>query len=195
MVRPFRSALTGSRNRVMSAPRNEPGTVNGNTSMPSATLEIVEADLKRPDHQRMVVDLIDAYAMDPMGNGGPLPPRVKRDLIPGLHGHPTTLIWLALRSGEAAGIAVCFVGFSTFAARPLINIHDLAVRPRWRGGGIGRRLLEAVEEKARGMGCCKVTLEVLANNHRAMRIYAAAGFAQAVYGGEGGAALFYAKHL
>lgn len=179
----------------MSAPMTDPRTANGNTAMPPAAIAIVEADLSRPEHQRMVVELIDAYAMDPMGNGGPLPDQVKQDLIPGLRAHPTTLIWLALHGGAAVGIAVCFVGFSTFAARPLINIHDLAVRPGWRGGGIGRRLLDAVEQKARAMGCCKVTLEVLANNRRAMRIYAAAGFAQAVYAGEGGAALFYAKSL
>jgi len=40
---------------------------------------------------------------------------------------------------------VCFRGFSTFAAAPLINVHDLAVVPGFRGQGIGRRLLEAVE--------------------------------------------------
>lgn len=159
------------------------------------TIEIVEADLDREDHQRTVVDLIDAYAMDPMGNGTPLPEAVKHNLAAGLRQHPTTLIFLAFHNGEAVGIAVCFIGFSTFAARPLINIHDLAVLPGWRGGGIGRRLLDVVERKARVMGCCKVTLEVLENNHRAMRVYASAGFAQAVYQGEGGAALFYAKKL
>jgi len=159
------------------------------------TIEIIEADLSRDDHQRNVLELIDAYALDPMGNGKPLPDDVKRALIPGLKSHPTTLILLALSTGNAVGIAVCFIGFSTFAARPLINIHDFAVLPGNRGAGVGRQLLAAVERKAREMGCCKVTLEVLENNHRALKVYAAAGFARATYTEEAGGALFFAKKL
>jgi GNAT superfamily N-acetyltransferase len=157
--------------------------------------KIVEAELTRPDHQRAVVDLTDAYAMDPMGNGQPLPPEVRAALIPGLQRHPTTLVFLAYQGSKAVGIATCFSGFSTFAARPLINIHDLAVLPEHRAKGIGRQLLDAVERKARALGCCKLTLEVLENNSRARRLYAAAGFAQAVYEERAGGALFFSKPL
>ena len=159
------------------------------------TIDIIEADLNLADHQTAVVELIDAYARDPMGNGGPLPKSVRAALIPGLQHHPTTLIFLALADRTAIGIAVCFVGFSTFAARPLLNIHDLAVVTAFRGQCVGRRLLERVMEKARAMGCCKVTLEVLENNRRAMNLYEAAGFNQAVYQEAAGGALFYAKAL
>lgn len=159
------------------------------------TVDIIEADLNREDHQHTVLELIDAYATDPMGNGTPLPKAVKEALIPGLQKHPTTLIFLAFLKGEAVGIAVCFFGFSTFAARPLINIHDLAVLPGQRGLGVGRQLLAAVERRAQVMGCCKLTLEVLENNRRAVTVYAAAGFSQATYTDAGGGALFYAKML
>jgi ribosomal protein S18 acetylase RimI-like enzyme len=77
------------------------------------------------------------------------------------------------------GLAVCFLGFSTFAARPLINIHDLAVLPEYRGRGIGRRLLERVEAKGHALGCAKLTLEVRADNHRAQRLYQQVGFGDA----------------
>ena len=157
--------------------------------------EIVEADLTRVEHQRAIVELIDAYARDPMGNGKPLSAEVRRALIPGLQQHPTTLIFLAYRGGDPVGIAMCFRGFSTFAARPLINIHDFAVLPAHRGRGIGRRLLKAVERKAREMGCCRLTLEVQENNHGARRVYAAAGFAQAVYQQAAGGVLFLSKPL
>jgi ribosomal protein S18 acetylase RimI-like enzyme len=168
-------------------------SMEGETVMDS--VEIVEADLDLGAHQKAVLDLVDAYARDPMGNGGPLPDHVKDELIPGLKKHPTTLILIAFVNREAVGIAVCFVGFSTFAARPLINVHDLAVLPGQRGVGVGRQLLAAVEEKARTMGCCKVTLEVLENNRRALKVYQAAGFARATYTEEAGGALFYAKNL
>jgi GNAT superfamily N-acetyltransferase len=156
---------------------------------------IVEADLDRPAHQRAVLDLTDAYARDPMGSGQPLPAEVREALLAGLRRHPTTAIFLALADGRPVGMATCFLGFSTFYARPLLNIHDLVVLPRQRGQGVGRDLLRAVEAKARALGCCKVTLEVFENNHRARQVYAAAGFAQASYTAEAGAALFLAKPL
>jgi ribosomal protein S18 acetylase RimI-like enzyme len=77
------------------------------------------------------------------------------------------------------GVAVCIGGFSTFAGRPLINVHDLAVMPTHRGRGIGRRLLEAVAERARQTGCCKVTLEVRTSNADARRLYERLGFSDA----------------
>ena len=160
-----------------------------------APVEIVEVDLNRHEHQNAVLDLINAYAADPMGNGQPLSAEVRRSLIPGLRQHPTTLIFLAWERAKFIGIAMCFVGFSTFAARPLINIHDLAVLPEHRGQGTGRRLLEEVERKARKMGCCKLTLEVQENNHRARQIYEEAGFAQAKYVDAAGGGLFLSKPL
>ena len=166
---------------------------SGDTSMPS--IEIVEADLDRTDHLNAVVELIHAYAMDPMGNGRPLSAQTRLELIPGLRRVPTAVIFLAYREQSAIGIAVCFRGFSTFAARPLINVHDLAVLPAHRGQGVGRRLLEAVERKARDLRCCKLTLEVAEHNGNARRIYGAAGFAQAVYAPGTGSALFMSKPL
>jgi len=159
------------------------------------TISVTIADLERSDHEQAIVALLDAYSQDPMGNGAPLPDSVKRDLVQGLREHPTTLVFLAYDGAAPVGVAVCFRGFSTFAARPLINIHDLAVLPARRGEGIGRLLLDAVAEKGRALGCCKLTLEVLENNARARRIYDAAGFRQAVYRPEAGGALFMTKPL
>jgi ribosomal protein S18 acetylase RimI-like enzyme len=105
------------------------------------------------------------------------------------------LIFLAWREAEPIGLAICFLGFSTFAARPLVNIHDFFVSPAFRGTGVARLLLATVENRAREMGCCKLTLEVLENNQRAKAVYAAAGFAQLMYSPEAGGALFYAKAL
>ncbi len=158
-------------------------------------VEIVEADLDCTDHQRDVVALTAAYASDAMGNGGPLPPDVLERLVPGLLAQPTALILLAYVEGEAVGIATCFRGFSTFAARPLVNIHDLAVLPTHRGQGIARLLLDAVAQKAADLGCCKVTLEVQSDNTRAREIYEKAGFSQAVHGEGSGGALYYARPL
>jgi GNAT superfamily N-acetyltransferase len=156
---------------------------------------IVEANLDQPDHQREIIKLTSAYAADRMGNAGPLPPDVLGRLIPGLQAHPTTIILLAYVDEIAVGIATCFLGFSTFAARPLINIHDLAVLPDFRGRGIGRELLAAVDRKARELGCARVTLEVQERNSRARHIYESAGFAHAAPGHNTGGSLFFTKTL
>ena len=158
-------------------------------------MTIIEADLDQPEHQEAVVTLVDAYAQDPMGQGRPLDPQVKRDLVPGLQDLPTTIIFLAYHDQQPAGIAVCFKAFSTFNARPLINIHDLAVLPDYRGEGIARQLLAAVEHKAHALSCCKITLEVQENNRRARKVYAAAGFMQAEYVPDAGLSLFLVKNI
>lgn len=85
-----------------------------------SAVEVIEADLGNPDHQRAVLDLIGAYARDPMETGRDLPEGVLRNLVPALRSHPTTMIFLAYRGANPVGIAVCFLGFSTFKARPPI---------------------------------------------------------------------------
>src|SRR4051812_3159345 len=130
-----------------------------------------------------------------MGDGKPLSDEARNQLLPGLRQHPTTLILLAYNLDQPVGIAVCFGGFSTFAAKPLINIHDLAVLPEYRGRGIGRRLLEAVERKARELGCCKLTLEVQEKNRKAKGVYEAAGFTDGVPQAGTGTCFFLSKRL
>jgi GNAT superfamily N-acetyltransferase len=158
-------------------------------------LSIIEADLGLRGHQDAVLDLTDAYSRDPFGDGKPLDPGVRERLIRGLRGHPTTLIMLAFDGDRPVGLATCFTGFSTFAARPLVNIHDLVVIPGYRRMGVGRGLLEAVERKARELGCCKITLEVLDRNERALGAYTAFGFASYSLQEGAGEAIFMAKPL
>ena len=93
------------------------------------------------------------------------------------------------------GLINCFEGFSTFAARPLLNIHDLVVLAEQRGGGIGQQLLSAAEAAARERDCCKLTLEVLGNNHAALQSYARFGFRAYQLDPAAGTARFLEKPL
>ncbi len=148
-------------------------TNGGNEGLP---IEVLRADLDEPEHTGAILDLLAAFAQEPVSGGTTLTPEVKERLIPGLRQHPTSLVMLARQSDTYVGAAVCFVGFSTFYARPLINIHDLTVLQDHRGKGVGRRLMQAVEAEARKMECCKVTLEVREDNQGARRLYASEGF-------------------
>ena len=91
--------------------------------------------------------------------------------------------------GDCGGI------FSTFAARPVVNIHDFGVMPRHRGRGLGRSLLAAVESEAAKRGACKVTLEVLSGNEPAKALYRSSGFADYALDPAAGTAQFWQKTL
>ena len=157
--------------------------------------DVLEADLSKPQHQAAVLALTQAYARDPMGNGGDLSQAVQAVLIERLREHPTTLIFLAFHGHEPVGIATCFFGFSTFAARQFINVHDLHVVSRFQRCGIGRRLLQAVEARARQLDCCKLTLEVQEKNQAAQALYRSLGFQGGRYDPEAGAVLLREKPL
>jgi ribosomal protein S18 acetylase RimI-like enzyme len=137
---------------------------------------IVLADLANSGHQAAIIELLDMYCRDQFGDGQPLSAEAREKLIPGMIAHGGARVFLAYVGERPAGLANCFLGFSTFRAQPLINIHDIAVHPDFRGQGVGRELLAAVEEHARQQGCCKVTLEVRSDNHRAMAAYRKAGY-------------------
>lgn len=139
---------------------------------------ITRVDLQRPEHGAALLELLDGYACDPMGGGAPLAAHVRARLLTELAAFSGYVGFLAQdpRNGQAIGLINCFTGFSTFAARPLLNVHDLFVQPAWRGQGIAHALLAAAEAHARQQGCCKLTLEVLGNNHAARASYLRFGF-------------------
>lgn len=150
-----------------------------------AEILVLDADLALAAHRAGILEVLDSYASDPIGGGKPLAPDVRERLLPALQAHPTTLVLLAFDGARAVGVAVCFFGLSTFAARPLLNVHDLAVLPEWRGRGVGRALLERAEARARARGCCRLTLEVQDANTRARALYASFGFDDYVLGKAG----------
>jgi ribosomal protein S18 acetylase RimI-like enzyme len=158
-------------------------------------VRVVCADYADPRHAADLVALLDAYARDPMGGSRPLSDETRRRLVPELAKRPHCFTLLCYVGDEPAGLANCVEGFSSFAARPLVNIHDLAVAPAFRGRGLARRLLQAVEEEARARGCCKITLEVLSANEVAQAAYRSFGFANYELDPAAGKAEFWEKKL
>ena len=158
-------------------------------------LHVAAVDLYDPVQAAIWLDLPDHYARDPMGGGEGLSDYAKLNLVhtirqvPGFHG---ALAWL---DGEAVGLIDCFAGFSTFAAKPLLNVHDIVVHASRRGQGIAQALLAWAGQRAGQLGCCKLTLEVLSNNVRAMAAYRRAGFVPYVLDPAAGHALLMQKYL
>ena len=156
---------------------------------------MIKADYLNEQQEKDIPMLLDRYASDPMGGGRPLDGDVKANLVKELSRMPHAFSVIAYVDGQAAGLVNCFEGFSTFACRPLVNIHDVVVLDEYRGNGISLRMLEKVEEIARSRNCCKLTLEVLSNNEVAKSAYRKFGFSDYELNPAAAPALFWQKSL
>lgn len=158
-------------------------------------LEVVQADYSNSQHARDIPWLLNQYATDPMGGGKALAEEVCAALVSELASRSYAFTVLAYLDGAPAGLVNCFEAFSTFAGKPLVNIHDVVVLSPFRGQGISLKMLEEVERIARQKGCCKLTLEVLSNNVVAKSAYNKFGFGGYELNPEAGTAEFWQKNL
>lgn len=158
-------------------------------------INVFQADYSNPRQAKEIVDLLNIYVLDPMGGGEALRDNVKTSLVSALAKIPQAFSILCYVDDEAAGLVNCFQAFSTFACKPVINIHDVMVCDEYRGLGLCRRMLDKVEAIARERGCCKVTLEVLEGNQTAQAAYKKLGYAGYEIDPRLGKALFWQKQL
>ena len=140
-------------------------------------IQTLRADYQNPAHAAALVAMLDAYAREPAGGGTPLSDFVKSNLVPSLAARPQIFSVLAFDGAMPVGLVNCIEGFSSFACRPLVNVHDVAVAVSHRGRGVAAQMLQLAEQIARDRGACKLTLEVLSGNASANRLYARIGFA------------------
>ncbi|MDD5334178.1 MAG: GNAT family N-acetyltransferase [Rhodoferax sp.] len=148
-------------------------------SRPSDEVRVCRADYGHPSHARALVAMLDAYARDPMGGAEGLSDFARANLVDALAARPQVFSVLAFSGADDStpvGLVNCIEGFSTFACRPLVNVHDVAVLPDYRGLRIAEKMLKLVEQMALERGACKLTLEVLAGNAGAIKLYNRVGF-------------------
>ncbi len=88
--------------------------------------------------------------------------------------NPQFRAFIADWDGQAAGYAVIFGYFSTWAGRGLF-LEDLFVRQPFRNRGIGKALLSEVARIAVDEGCYGIHWEVLDWNEKAIELYKALG--------------------
>ncbi len=163
--------------------------------MPLQPITARLADYRNSDDARALVSLLDAYASDPAGGGEPLSDFAKSHLATALASRPQAFSVLAFDGAQAVGLINCIEGFSTFACRPLVNVHDVVVLASHRGRRIGELMLALVEELAQARGACKLTLEVLDGNRSALSLYQRCGFATFQLDPAMGHAVFMQKML
>ncbi|HEX2934220.1 MAG TPA: GNAT family N-acetyltransferase [Bacteroidales bacterium] len=139
-------------------------------------VEFTFCDFANSHHCDKLLELLNCYINDPMGGGIPLDQQKGLQLIAGLKAHPASFVLFVLLNNEIAGLATCFVNFSTFKASPYINIHDIIVKKEMRGSGLGKALLHKITSIATEKNYCKVTLEVREDNTNAKTLYQSLGF-------------------
>ena len=102
----------------------------------AAAYSVRRADYADAADAAAIVMLLDAYARDPAGGNEPLSDFAKERLVPELAARPQAYSILAFDGDAPVGLVNCIEGFSTFACKPLVNVHDVAVLPshRRRGG-------------------------------------------------------------
>jgi ribosomal protein S18 acetylase RimI-like enzyme len=166
-----------------------------NVSQAINGVQVVRADYADPRHASALVDLLDAYARDPAGGGEALSDFARQNLVRLLAERPQAYSVLAFDGEVPVGLVNCIEGFSTFACRPLVNVHDVAVLASHRGQRIAERMLALAEDLAHERGACKLTLEVLQGNRSAVALYERLGFAAYELDPAMGQARFFQKWL
>ena len=88
----------------------------------------------------------------------------------------TSKVYLCEYSEDIIGIAVCFIGFSTFKQKELLNIHDLFIKEEFQGKGIGTKFLKYIEKECLKNDFCRITLKAYDDNLNAIKLYEKSGF-------------------
>lgn len=158
-------------------------------------ITIVKADYHNSSHARAIEDLLSEFALEPSGGGVPLNPETHSRLVEELSKIPHAFSVLAFVNEQPVGLLNCFIGFCTFAVKPLVNIHDCVVSSNFRRHGICTKLLAFCEDIAKERGCCRITLEVLLKNKKAQGAYLKHGFEPYVLTPSMGPAQFWSKTI
>jgi len=142
------------------------------------TISFEQCDYENPMHLEALVGLLNHYMTDPMGDALPLDKLKQLRLVDGLANHPSALVLFVLNEGEIAGLATCFINFSTFNVKPYLYIHDIIVYESFRGKGLGKALMLQLIELSQDRDYCKITLEVREDNLLAQELYRSLGFGE-----------------
>ncbi|MFT7558583.1 MAG: GNAT superfamily N-acetyltransferase [Flavobacteriales bacterium] len=158
-------------------------------------IDIIHVDYNNTAQAADLINMLNAYALDPMGGGEELAEETKSRLVQELSKRNDAISLIAYTDGKAIALINAFEGFSSFAAKPLINVHDVFVAKEHRGTGIVYKMMEELGRIALERGCCKLTLEVLSKNDRAKKAYLTMGYKPYDLGEDGGHAEFWQMPL
>jgi|GEM_PF-1074446 acetyltransferase, GNAT family len=83
--------------------------------------------------------------------------------------------YIAYVGDEAAGVMNAFYKYTTFSGRKILYIEDLYAKEKYRGCGIGGRLLDKAREIAAGNDCEQIELKCAVWNKNSAGFYESHG--------------------
>lgn len=141
-------------------------------------IQVIKGNINNEIEAENMLKVLNYYMQDPMGGNFSLNPQLAINIISGLKKQINYVFFIAYYENQPAGIANCFINFSTFKGKQYINIHDFAVLPNFRRKGIGKAIMQAIVDDAIIQGYCRINLEVRQDNYEAQKLYKRAGFTE-----------------
>lgn len=117
--------------------------------MTAKPIQVISADLTLNAHAAAVLYLLDDYAKDPAGGGQGLSDYAKSNLISAMKSRSSMFSVLAYDGDQPVGLVNAIESFSTFACKPLVNVHDVSVLASYRGQGIAKKMITRIADIAR----------------------------------------------
>ena len=93
-----------------------------------------------------------------------------------LQNEESSVFYAIHNPGKAIGFMQLYPGFSSVSASKICVLNDLYVVEKFRGLGIGRRLIEQARQYAIESGAACVSLQTAKDNCTAQRLYEYLGF-------------------
>ena len=91
-------------------------------------------------------------------------------------GRGESVVLFAVDETTPCGFTQLYPLFSSLRCRPIWMLSDLFVAPERRGGGVGRRLMEAAHGFAREQGGASIELDTAHTNTTAQALYESLGY-------------------
>ncbi|CAM5190782.1 GNAT family acetyltransferase OS=Bosea thiooxidans OX=53254 GN=ARD30_07250 PE=4 SV=1 [Bosea thiooxidans] len=79
--------------------------------------------------------------------------------------------FIAERDGQALGMTNWVIHRTTWSEKPICYLQDLFTAPEARGSGVGRKLIDAVNQMARAKNCFRVYWQTHELNLQAQELY------------------------
>lgn len=122
----------------------------------------------------IVAPLFDAYRQF---YGKPSDPDLAARFLTERLANGESVVYVAeTRDGEAVGFTQLYPSFSSVSAARIYTLNDLFVAPSARRANVGRALLHAAGEFARGKGALRLALSTAKSNEKAQMLYESEGW-------------------
>ena len=154
-------------------------TLSGSEATPAMT-ETIEVRLHAQTDKNQLLALLEMAMVETYPDLKLLTRSEMRERVESEFAHYYGLaekeIWVAAAEGTVAACLWVIESFHPVTGRPDFFVVNVAVRPEFRGKGVGRRLFDAAKGEARKRGLPFIRLFVNPANEAAFNLYQRIGF-------------------